>query len=143
MYYINFLFFFGGQQLTGTESFIITRVLVLGRGVGGSGRGILHLTFSESTGPSEGRNDGRGRIVGWGVGIDVGPATVAAAAGWGSLPVISVSSALANLTNYTLPHPELFSPPAHWSRKRGGGCSSTSADNPHIIIRGLGYSRYL
>lgn len=54
-------------------------------------------------------------------GYDGGPATVTAAAGRGSLPVISVSSVLANLTNYTLPQPELLRLPAHWSRKQGGG----------------------
>lgn len=30
MYYIDFFFFFGGHWLTGTDSFIITRVLGLG-----------------------------------------------------------------------------------------------------------------
>lgn len=117
MYYINFFFFFGGQLLTGTDSFIITKVFGAWEGWWGCGYPPPHLFRVDW--PKWRQGQWQGRSVGWGggeTGYDGGPAAVAAAAaaGRGSLPVISVLSALANLTNYTPPQqPGLSSPPAH------------------------------
>lgn len=43
----------------------------------------------------------------------------------------------------TLPHSPGFLHLQLTGRRRGRGVFSTSADNPHIIIRGLGCRRYL
>lgn len=100
----------GGVSSTSPFASRLARVeagTMAGEGASGGGRGVVRI---------------RGET-----GYDGGPAAAAAtaAAGRGSLPaclpVISVSSALANLTNYTLPQPARSLLLPLTGRRRGRG----------------------
>lgn len=122
--------------------------------VGGHRGGLLHLTFFESTCPSGGGDNGRGWSVGW-VGGGEGrldmmedpslppPPSLLLRLQDGVACLSSLSCPCLPISLTTLPHSpgSLLLPLT--GPGRGRDVFSTSADNPHIIIRGLGCRRYL
>lgn len=146
MYYIDFFFFFGGQWLTGTDSFIITRVLG-GGGVSSTSPFPSRLAQVEAgTMAGEGAlGGGMVRRAGGGLEdmMEDPPPSLLLRRRDGVACLSSLSCPRLPISLTTLPHsPESLLLPLT-GRGRGRGVFSTSADNPHIIIRGLGCRRYL
>lgn len=104
---------------------------------------ILHLTFSESTGPSGGRDNGREGASAGGEGRldmmeDPPPSLLLQLRDRvACLSSLSCRRLPISLTTLPLNSPGSLLLPLT-GRGRGRGVLSTSADNPHIIIRGLG-----